>query len=167
MSYSNTTVPFPEDRLGHPNHHDLNRSFGRPSCDPLIFLKDFEKGALNLLEEHGIRERLSYSPRGWGHQGGGTTKEEVPRAPESSLRSGHRYRRDGYGYPEVICKPSSTSLYSFFAFAILMLDITGNIMATIDISINVTGSTGTVTTNNTNINNNTNTNNNNNNNNNG
>lgn len=48
-----------------------------------------------------------------------------------------------------------------------MLDITGNIMATIDISINVTGSSANVTTNNTNINNNTNTNNNNNNNNNG
>ncbi|CAL4131876.1 unnamed protein product, partial [Meganyctiphanes norvegica] len=58
----------------------------------------------------------------------------------------------GYGPPEIICKHSNTGIFSFFAFAILMLDITGDFMATIDISvdINVNTTASNATANNTN-----------------
>lgn len=105
MGYTNTTVPFPHDRLGHPNHHDLGRNYFKPTCDPLSFLKDFEQGALDLLEEHRNREHLSYFPQVWDHQGGGTEVNRDGMASQASLeagqRAGNRGRRDGYGYPQV------------------------------------------------------------------
>ncbi|XP_042887300.1 myb-like protein W [Penaeus japonicus] len=64
-------------------------------------------------------------------------------------------------FPDVVCRQSNTGLFSFFAFAILSLDLTANIMSTIDISVDIdiagSAANGTTTViNNTNTNTNTN-----------
>ncbi|XP_037804974.1 uncharacterized protein DDB_G0287625-like [Penaeus monodon] len=74
-------------------------------------------------------------------------------------------------FPDVVCRQSNTGLFSFFAFAILSLDLTANIMSTIDISVDIdiagSAANSSTTINNTNTNTNTNENMNTNNNNNG
>ncbi|KAK8390681.1 hypothetical protein O3P69_010411 [Scylla paramamosain] len=100
-------------------------------CSATSLLRQLERRAADLLSHH----QHTPPPPSWPRE---PLTQSDPQLGRHFPSAGRRHRRDGYSqsYPQVVCKSSNSGLFSLFTFAILALDLTGDIMA--DININHT-----------------------------
>ncbi|XP_063603019.1 myb-like protein W [Penaeus indicus] len=117
-----------------------------------------------IFRIEGIQTQMHEGSQGFGNatsQSHLQRRRSVATLP-SSAQTHDFEEREARTFPDVVCRQSNTGLFSFFAFAILSLDLTANIMSTIDISVDIdiagSAANSSTTINNTNTNTNTNTN---------